>query len=232
MKRLHLPSYRVGEAARYAHIGAGTIRSWQKMRGGKPAAATARDKGAALSYLQLIEVAVIAACRKAGMTLSAVRDARNYVSRELSTDYPFAVYQFATDGKRLLWQGSWGDSHDSRRWLSANESGQAAWDEVIGRTLRSFEYERDLAVTWRPEGEGSPILIDPRIAFGSPNVNGIPTSVFRQRWLSGEPIGETAADFGVRVALVRNALQFEDIDPAAARGGTGLHQTVQHKPLV
>ena len=223
VKRLSLPNYRVGEAARYAHIGTGTIRSWQRLRGNKPAAASARDKGAALSYLQLIEVAVIAACRKAGMTLSAIRDARNYVSKEFGTEYPFAMHQFATDGKRLLWQGNWGDSPDSRRWLSANENGQGAWDEVIGRTLKSFEYERDLAVTWRPEGAGSPILIDPRIAFGAPNVSGIPTAVFKERWLSGEPIKDTASDFDVKVALVRNALQFEAIDPDAAQPSPWLH---------
>lgn len=149
------------------------------------------------------------------MTLSAIRDARNYVSRELGSEYPFAVHQFATDGKRLLWQGDWGDSPDSRRWLSANKMGQAAWDEVIGRTLRSFEYEMDLAIRWHPEGEGSDVFIDPRIAFGAPNVNGVPTAIFKERWRSGEPIEETAEDFNVAVALVRNALRFEAIDPDA-----------------
>lgn len=173
---------------------------------------TSRPKGAELSYLQLIEVAVVAGCRKAGLSLRAIRAARDYVSRELNSEYPFAEHQFATDGKRLMLQFDWSDGDEPRKWLSANEKGQLAWDEVIGRTLKSFDYEKDLAVRWHVGGEGSNIIIDPRIAFGAPSISGRPTWIFKDRWSSGEPLDDTADDFQIPVADIKAALQFEGVD--------------------
>lgn len=209
-KRLTIPNYPVGEAARYAQIKPATIRSWQKLRGAHAGAVGARDSGTPLSYLQLIEVAVVAACRKAGMSLKRIREAREFVGKQFGTDYPFAQYRFATDGKKLLLHHGSGPTGDV--WLGANEGGQLAWDRIIGPSLKAFEYEYELAIRWHVAGHGSPVVIDPRVAFGAPNLHGLPTWLFKDRWQAGEPIQETASDLGIKVSDVRKALQFEGVD--------------------
>jgi uncharacterized protein (DUF433 family) len=215
MARLKVPNYQIGEAARYARVASGTVRAWHSdtTRAGKTL--SQRDAGSSLSYLQLVEVAVVAACRKAGVTLRAVREAREYVSKQLHSEYPFAQYQFKTDGKELLmtYDQVVGEAGKGAL-LSLNKKGQLAWDEIINPCLREFDYENDLALRWHVAGVGSKIIIDPRISFGAPSVKGVPTWLLKDRWIAGEDINETSGDLGLPVRDIESALAFEKIDLA------------------
>ena len=82
-RRLMLPAYQVNEAARYAQITTQTIRNWQRAEGGRAAALARRAKGAALSYLQLVEVAFVAVMRRMGIPLAEIKDTRDYVAQQL-----------------------------------------------------------------------------------------------------------------------------------------------------
>src|SRR5215218_10175175 len=88
-RRLFLPSYQIGEAATYARISPQTVVAWHQI---EAAILTQRDKRAALSYMQLIEVAVVAAFRKMNVPLKRIRAAREYAKRSLRSEYPFAEY--------------------------------------------------------------------------------------------------------------------------------------------
>ena len=83
--------------------------------------------------------------------------------------------------------------------------------------MQEFEYDSEIGTVlrWRVDGMESPIRIDPRIAFGSPNVRGIPTWVLRDRWASGDGIGDIAEDYDLTSDLVNAALRFEcvEVDP-------------------
>ena len=98
-RRLYLPNYQVQEAARYARIAPQTIVQWQKGNRGALAPRPHRD---ALSYLELVEVAVVAALRNEGVALWRIREAREYLASTLKSEYPFAQYRFKTDGRRLF----------------------------------------------------------------------------------------------------------------------------------
>jgi hypothetical protein len=101
-RRLYLPTYQVAEAARYAHVSARTVAAWH--RADKRTTLTLSNKGTgeALSYLQFIEVGVVAAFRKLGVPLSRIRATREYIGIALKTEFPFAAYRFKTDGKSLF----------------------------------------------------------------------------------------------------------------------------------
>lgn len=101
-RRLYLPAYPVGEAVRYAGVSPRTVAAWHQEDARGALSLTTRGRREELSYLQLIEVAVVAAFRKAGISLRRIREAREYVSKELKTEFPFAAYRFKTNGKRLL----------------------------------------------------------------------------------------------------------------------------------
>src|SRR5215472_14105133 len=76
-RRLFLPAYQIAEAANYAQISPQTVVTWHKI---EAALLRERDKRAALNYMQLIEVAVVAAFRKAGVSLKRIRAAREYAA--------------------------------------------------------------------------------------------------------------------------------------------------------
>jgi uncharacterized protein (DUF433 family) len=215
-ERLTAPTYRLMEAARYARTSNKTIRNWEKLQGNRRFL-SGRREGEALSYLQLIEVGVVAAMRKSKLTLDEIRQARDYMRREFNSPYPFAHYRFKTDGKTLFMDYDQIIPSEKEKLLNTSESGQLAWNQILGGLLQEFEYDADLGTVlrWRVDGMESPIRIDPRIAFGSPHVGGIPTWVLRNRWKSGEGIGDIAEDYELASDLVTAALRFEhvEVDP-------------------
>jgi uncharacterized protein (DUF433 family) len=208
--RLKLPTYGVAEAARYAEISGQTVRNWQKL-GNRPSPLGHREPGKALSYLQLIELAIVAAARDSGVPLRVIRETREYMRREFEAEYPFAEYRFKTDGKKL-----WIDYLDvigkkgKGKLLEVSGKGQLAWSEIMGR-LQQFEYDRKLglAVRWHVAGKQSPVTIDPRVRFGAPSVEGVPTRLVLARWEAGEAADEIADDFDMSERVVRAALEFE-----------------------
>lgn len=207
--RLRVPHYQVGEAARYAQTATATIVSWQK------SVVSAREFGKELSYLQLIEVAVVSAMRRGGIRLNEIRATRAFMQDRFKSEYPFAEYRFKHDGKSL-----WLSDRDipglgKRRGhlIRTGKQGQLAWEQIIGR-LKEFEYERQgIAIRWRVNGPSSPVTIDPRISYGSPAVRGVPTWIIKGRWDAREGLDEIADDFGLKERDVADALRFEGMDP-------------------
>ncbi len=224
-ERLTTPAYRIVEAARYARTSNQTIRGWEKLRGNRRTVVTSRPDGEALSYLQLIEVGVVSAMRKAKVSLQRIRAAREYLSEEFDSPFPFAQYRFKTDGKSLFMDYDQIVPADKEKLLDVNELGQLAWTPILSDLLQEFEYDSELGTVlrWKVDGVESPIRIDPRIAFGSPHVGGIPTWVLRDRWHSGEGIGDIAEDYELSDDLVATALRFEHIEADPDRPHKWIH---------
>jgi uncharacterized protein (DUF433 family) len=218
--RLTIPNYRVFDAARYARVSSQTIANWQAIQGNKIFLGH-REDGAALSYLQLIEVAVVAAFRESGVSLQRIREAREYIKNQVQSEYPFADYKFKTDGKTLLMDYTQLEGKQGRgKLLELNKKGQLAWSAMLDARLREFDYDKKerMVLRWHLAGEESSVVIDPRIAFGAPAVKGTPTWVIKGRWAAGEQIDEIADDFGLKEEIVKQALNFEKIDVGQSKG--------------
>lgn len=206
-KRLLIPAYQVGEAARYADISTNTVVAWHKSQ----ETLSRKEKRAKLSYLQLIELAVVAAFRKARVPLPEIRAARAYIQNEFKSAYPFAEFKFKRYGKSLI---SEYEAGGKRKLFKANQAGQLVWQEILGPVLKEFEYEHEgVAVRWHVAGLDSPIIIDPRISFGAPTIKGTPTWIIKGRFDAGESDSEIAEDFNLDVPAVREALKFEGVLP-------------------
>jgi uncharacterized protein (DUF433 family) len=209
-RRMFLPNYHVGEAARYAQISPQTVAAWHRI---EHPTLSHKERRVSLSYMQLIEVAVVAAFRKAGISLKRIRDARHYVRQQLKTEYPFAQYKFKTEGKHLLidYQEIEGE-RGSGKHIVADQGGQLEWNEIIGPLLKEFEYEHEgIVIRWHVAGPSSPVVIDPRLSFGAPTVRGTPTWVIGGRWNAGESVSDIAEDFGLEKTAVKKALEFEGL---------------------
>src|SRR6185437_2796927 len=203
-RRMLLPAYQIGEAANYAQVAPQTIAAWHRL---ETALLMQREQRSALSYMQLIEVAVVAAFRKAKVPMNRIRKARLWAAHELKSEYPFAEYKFKENAKHLYLDSQQVDVK-SNTVVQTDTGGQLEWESVIGR-LKEFEYEDQIALRWHVAGEGKPIIIDPRVSFGTPTVRGIPTWVLRGRFDAGESDGDIADDFGLENKEVREALKFE-----------------------
>lgn len=222
-ERLNVPAYRVTDAARYAGTTSKTIGSWQKLRGNAGGVIAKRDPREMLSYLQLIELGVVAAMRKAGVPLRSIRDARDYLASSFGSQHPFAEYRFKTDGKQLVLASEDLDPAVRNKLIVVSEAGQFAWKEILQQLLKDFEYslaDKGVVVRWHVAGNAEPIVIDPRVAFGAPNVGGVPTWVLRDRWDSGESIRDIAEDFGIDNSVVMSALRFEKTEIDLERPAT------------
>ncbi|HUK59708.1 MAG TPA: DUF433 domain-containing protein [Stellaceae bacterium] len=224
-RRLFLPAYMVSEAARYARVSSQTVADWHRAGGRKAVTLSNKEKRAALSYMQLIEVAVVAAFREAGVALEQIRIAREYVHKTLQSEHPFAEYRFKKEGKRLLLDYEQVEGKAGRgKYLDATQGGQLVWEQFVSPRLQEFVYEAGgVAMRWHVAGPKSPIIIDPRISFGAPAVDSVPTWVIKGRWEAGESIPDIAADFGIKRNDIKKALAFEEVEIDAQRPSIWIH---------
>ncbi len=212
-ERLNVPMYRVGEAAIYAKVAPQTVASWHKRDNDFRPLLSKRERREGLTYLQLIETAVVATLRQTGMKLKDIARAHAYLISRSGYQFPFAQAKFKTDGVDILLEDFSEDGLVSKdKMIAANHGGQLVWSEAIYARFREFEYGKEgLVDRWQVTGETGHVIIDPRVAYGAPHVRGIPTWVLRDRWKMGEGLGDISDDFDLPKPLVEEALSFENV---------------------
>ena len=217
-RRIFLPMYSITDSARYTKVHATTIAYWHYGDADdEHVVLPGKERGKALNYLQLVEVAFVARFRRWGVKLQRLRRAHAFLQQRFTQEYPFAHYRFKTEGHHVLMEvREVYPEIDLGVAFVADENGQLGWEDVIGEQFMEFDYESEedeaLAVRWHVAGREAPILIDPRIAFGAPMIHGIPTWALRGRAVAGEPIDEISDDFELSKEDVIAALEFEGIE--------------------
>jgi uncharacterized protein (DUF433 family) len=172
-----------------------------------------------LSYWQLIEVAFVADVRRLGVPLDNLRRAHAYLRQAFAVEFPFAELEVKMDGVSVLVEYiEHEDGRELRRLVAADRGGQFAWPELIQARFEQLDYEGHRAVRWHPRSRSTPILVDPRIAFGAPIVEraGVAPWVLRERYEAGEALSDLEADFGVTREQLAAALAFEGLAWQAA----------------
>jgi len=210
-RRLFLPAYAVKDAARYSNTNPATINDWYY---GENPILTTKEQGKPLSYMQLIEVAFVAFFRRLDISMQRIRKSKDYIAQNFTTEYPFAQYRFKTEGYHILMEYlklEQSPEFDKSNLIVTDSSGQLAWGDIISDKFTEFEYEHELALRWHPAGKDSTVIIDPRIAFGAPMVNSIPTWAIKGRWKAGETIEEIEDDFSLDKSFIIDGLKFEGI---------------------
>lgn len=217
-RRLAIPAYRVGEAAAYAHVSPQTVAAWHKKKTKAPVLSERKEREG-LSFLQLIELAVVADMRKLGVKLTEIDRARKYFKETTGLEYPFAQLRFKTDGADVFSEieGPLGSIVEDKL-LAGNHQGQYTWKEMLQAKLHEFNYDdQGSVVAWNVAGVNKDIVIDPQLAFGAPQIHGVKTALIKSRWESGEEADEIAEDFGLAPQHVIEALLFEGLEPGDPR---------------
>lgn len=212
-RRLYLPAYRIGEAGRYAEVHTQTVSRWHFGNARNSATLPGRAKRQHLSYYQLVEVAFVATFRKLGVSLQRIRDARDYAAQVLKSEYPFAEHSWLTEGHHVLLElGETIGQGIANDLVVADEHGQMGWKDVIGDRFHQFDYADQIALVWHLRGRENPVSIDPRVSFGAPTVNGVPTWALKGRWDAGETPADIQDDFNLSESEIEYGLKFEGID--------------------
>ena len=234
VKRLYLPSYPVSDAARYVGVHRSAVSAWMNSLG---PSIPKRGKETSLSYLELVEMAFVATFIQLRIPMDVIRDAQWRLARNIGSEYPFATRSFKTGGFNILTNDLYfahlDDSESDidgtmvvsspqaiipsinpgTEWddvIVEDDHGQSAWTELMEDRFAEFDYGHDFAIRWHLAGRGSQVAIDPRVAFGSPTVSGLPTRILAGRRNSGETVFEIAEDFGIDSTSVLDALTFEN----------------------
>ncbi|MBI2860100.1 MAG: DUF433 domain-containing protein [Chloroflexi bacterium] len=208
-RRLFLPAYPIGDAARYTKTNPRTVLYWYF--GEKPVLPE-RERHKPLNYLQLVELAFVAFFRRIGIPMERIRAARDYIAQNFGNEYPLTLDKFKTEGYHILMEyQQFENIKEFDRVIVTDRGGQLAWDSLMGDKFAEFDYDYEIAMRWHPAGRQSLVLIDPRIAFGAPMVSGIPTWVLKGRWKAGETPEEMRDEFELTSQAVTDALRFEGI---------------------
>ena len=144
--------------------------------------------------------------RRRGFSLQKIRKAIDEL-RDKTGERHFAQREVFVLGRSLFGKRARGEYVDLLR------SGQLGLPPVVEQLGKEVEYsaEAQFAERWLPTEGRRLIVVDPRIAFGAPNVSGIPTWVLRGRYNAGESLIDIKDDFGIPDKLVIDGLTFEGI---------------------
>ena len=140
------------------------------------------------------------------------------MAQTFKTEFPFAEYRFKTDDYHLLMNLTEVEpTLPTDNIIVADSDGQLGWNIMIVDKLFKFDYDLKygLALKWFAAERQSQVIIDPRVSYGTPTVNGIPTWVLKDRWVAGESIVDIQEDFSLGEAEIANGLRFEGVDIVA-----------------
>jgi uncharacterized protein (DUF433 family) len=162
-----------------------------------------------VSFLELIELAVVSGFRKQRVPLQRLRDAHAFARNSFDLPYPFASLNLREHGGHVLHEFE-ESTPGPGKLVVLDMHGQFVLPETVKLRVIDFDFDADrLASRWFPFGRTIPVVIDPHLAAGIPTVAGTRISVetLKRRWKSGEPINSIAVDLEVDQQDVERILQ-------------------------
>lgn len=214
------PFYSLAEAGRYARTTRQTAARWvrgytyptvQGPRASPPVASARGKQGTPLTFEQLIEVAVAAAVRRAGVPMKDLRYGIDFATREFGWPRPLLMGAFRLNGRELF------VSHHDDLPVNLSRLGQTAWPN-IEEVLEQLDYAKDIAGRWWPLGKDTPVFIDPSVSFGRPSLHptAISTEAILSRFDAGEGVLDLADDYQITPTEIEAAIRFENRAAAIA----------------
>jgi len=167
------------------------------------------------SFLDLIDLLFVKRFVGTGLSLQRLRLALDETT-ELLGDHHFAQRRFWTDGHEIYLQVR----EKSNSLIQLLTRGQWAIAPIIQATALQIDFSEatSLAEKWFPLGRQRPIVLDPKVAFGSPSIvkRGILTSnVYDLYMAEDKNLGSVCTWMGVDEEEARTAVEFEQMLAAA-----------------
>lgn len=216
-----LPLYSATEAARFLRLPASTVRAWcfgQKYhatngqtRQFEPVVRVADRKRRGLSFVNLIELSVLAAIRRVHhVSLRQVRSALTYVQKQFPSGHPLADHAFQTNGVDLF-------VDKVGQIVNLSKDGQIEMKQMIRDYLRGVERNTEgvpikLYLPGRTTNtQRDSVVVDPSRGFGRPVLDkvGVRTEVLIERFKAGESMRSLADDYALDFDVIEDIIRNE-----------------------
>jgi uncharacterized protein (DUF433 family) len=228
--RFTVPLYTLSEAATYLRVPRATLTTWaegyERHRRDRAVARTVRgapiitavdptERGhARLPFVGIAEAYVLNAFRRAGVPMQRIRPSLDWLLKHVGP-HALASKDLYTDGAEVLFdfaQQSGEDSPDGElvKNLIVPRSGQYVFKDIVEHYLRQISFEDDKYATLirLPQYQHANVVLDPRRSYGQPvfGNSGVRVSDAIGPLRAGESFDAVAADYGVPVSELRDAL--------------------------
>jgi uncharacterized protein (DUF433 family) len=221
--RFETPLYTLAEAARFLAVPTSTFTTWARgyerrskgrktVHGDPIITSVGVGKGEPqIPFGGLAEGMVLAAMRRAGVSLQHIRSAVAILERELGVEHALASKRLYTDGARLLFDYAESTRDEDLEQLTVVVSGQRVFGGAVKDYLERITYAGD---GWAqrialPMTERVIVEVDPVRSFGQPIFlrGAVRVEDVVDRWRAGEPIAAVADDFGVPIEDIEGVLR-------------------------
>jgi uncharacterized protein (DUF433 family) len=169
------------------------------------------DNSIALSFLELMELRVVKSIVDAGIPLQHVRRAAKWAGEAFQTDHPFASRRVFTDGRSIFSAVSDDNPPNVIKWQDGQME-QIIAGPIFDRYLREIEFDpsTSLAYKWWPLGKAQPVILDPKVAFGAPVIEGtaVRTSIIA-RLARHASVKDAAVAYELQLRQAEAAVSFE-----------------------
>jgi uncharacterized protein (DUF433 family) len=169
-----------------------------------------------LGFNDLLEIRAVNEIRKLGIPLQKIRAAIRNLQSLIRVSYPFSRRVIYSDGRSLFVDLT--DDDGKPIFLDLSSAKQTAfYDVILPQLIGSYQFEDDIVRRWHPSNEFSRIVIDPRIVFGRPVVEGtrIEAKLLAAAYKAEKSFGRVARLYGLKEFDVRQAVGFHNTLKAA-----------------
>ncbi len=216
---LELPLYSFSEAARLLEIQPYKLRRWVDgvvVQGVAypPVIRLATTGSNDVTWAEFVEAGFLREYRVRGVTLQHIRPFIEAMRKSQGVRYPLAHFrpqvsrsdhQLMVELKQL--QDDVGLDEDLA--LVKVVSGQLVWAEAVRAFLDKVEFEDGISRRMHPLGLDDPVVIDPEIAFGVPQIRGIRTETIAEAIATGESPRQISESYALHEDEVMAAVRWE-----------------------
>jgi uncharacterized protein (DUF433 family) len=210
--------YTIGEAARLLMLPRTKLRRWLEGfttagRTYPPVIRPERTGSDIVTWAEFIEAGFLREYRAKRVSLQHLRPVIDEMRREFDVKYPLAHMKPLVDTSKrqlVLSMQQQLDLDDELRLLVRLPGGQLQWAAPVRAFLDKVEFNADgIVERMLPLGKASPVVIDPEVSFGIPQVKGIRTEAIAEGYAEDGSLERAAHTWNLRAEDIEAALQWE-----------------------
>ena len=213
---LDRPLYSYSEASRLLGLPSQTLRRWLDgvtVRGATyPPVIRAEATGVDwVTWGEFVEAGLLRGYRQNNVSLQKIRPFIQRMRESFGVPYPLAHYKPLVLNHKLVYELQQETLLDPALYLVNDEDGQMLLAPPVEDFLSRVEFDLKSGIVSRiyPNRLNTPVVIDPEVAFGVPQIRGIRTESVAESVAAGETYEQAALSWGIGLSDVEAALDWE-----------------------